>query len=251
MTNEQKINLFQDVLDKMETEELPLYLKDMLVLIPEDSIICSSSSTGKYHNANQCKIFGNLYHSLMVFEIGNYLVGLEQNQEILDTPEKRDCVRIALILHDAIKYGWNHASFTQFTHPLISAEFVRSTSVAHDIDQTLKDYIADMIASHSGQWTTSKRSKEELPKPETFEQKLVHTCDYLSSRNNIDMTYSEQLQDTIDEIIEDMIDSYTMTFGKYKDQTVKKAFETNPQYFTWLEENGGIKEPIKTIISKL
>ena len=44
------------------------------------------------------------------------------------------------------------------------------------------DYIADCCASHMGEWNTDKRSKDELPLPETKGQMIVHLADYLASR---------------------------------------------------------------------
>lgn len=251
MTKEQKISLFKEALDKFETEEVKVFCSELIELMPEDAIVCSSSSTGKYHNAHQCKIFGNLYHTLMLCEIGNYLLELEHNQEKFPNPNERDCIRLAMCLHDSVKYGWNGAQYTQFTHPLMAAEFIKTAEVEHPIPKQGREYCADLVSSHSGQWNTSNRSKTVLPKPETEAQKLVHECDYLSSRSNIDMIYSDELDDTIYEIIKDMINTYEFNFGKYKGQTVKSVLNSNPEYFSWMEENGGLREPYKMIIEKL
>ena len=251
MTKEQKLSLFKEALDKFETEEVKVFCSELIELMPENSIISSSSSTGKYHNAHQCKIFGNLYHTLMLCEIGNYLLELEHNQERFPSPTERDCIRLSLICHDSVKYGWNGAQYTQFNHPLLAAEFIKTAEVEHPIADEWREYCADLVSSHSGQWNTSSRSKTVLPKPETDAQKLVHECDYLSSRNNIDMIYSEELEYTISEIIKDIVDTYEFDFGKYKGQTVKTVFDSNPDYFSWMEDNGGLREPYKTIREKL
>ena len=167
MTKEQKISIFKEVLEKFETEEIRLYCEDMIGLIPDDSLVLPSSTSLKYHNPKQCQIFGNAYHLVMVAEVCNYLLGLEHNINKFPKPKQRDCIRTASITHDAVKLGWNGSQYSLFQHPLLAADWVKETVVEHDIRPELKDYIAKMCASHSGQWNTSNRSKEILPKPET------------------------------------------------------------------------------------
>lgn len=46
-----------------------------------------------------------------------------------------------------------------------------------------------MIESHMGKWNTSKYSKVELPVPRDEYQRFVHRCDYLASRNYLDVKF--------------------------------------------------------------
>lgn len=185
-----KTNLFQDVLDKFETEEMRLYCEDMINLVDGEVWIIPSSTTGKFHNSTQCEIGGSFYHTLMVGTIGNHLLGLKYMQEKFPQAKKRDCMRVALLLHDACKT--NGGRYTVHEHPMLAAEWVQNTTVEHDIKQGLKDYIGRLIQSHSGQWTSSKRSSVVLPEPENDEQFFIHLCDYLGSRNNLDMIYTDE-----------------------------------------------------------
>lgn len=251
MTREQKISIFKEVLEKFETEEIRLYCEDMIGLIPDDSLVLPSSTSLKYHNATQCRLWGNAYHLVMVAEVCNYFLGLEHNINKFPKEKQRDCIRAASILHDAIKLGFNGSQYSLFTHPVIAADWIKETVVEHDIKQALKDYIGGLCASHSGQWNTSNRSKEVLPKPETEEQMLIHMCDYISSRNNIDMTYSEEFEENIKKLTEDLVHTYEFSFGKHKGSTVKYVYDNHPDYLQWLYEADKLKEPMITIVKML
>ena len=132
---------------------------------------------------------------------------------------------------------------------------MRNTNVEHDIDTETKAYIARLCESHSGEWTSTKRSKTVLPKPENDEQFFVHMCDYLASRSNLDMIYS-------DEVISDLgeadiqkeelpdIDTYILTFGKHNGEKLTDVAHTDPSYISWAKENI-TREPLRTLLTKI
>ena len=251
LTKEQKVSIFKEVLEKFETEEIRLYCEDMIGLIPDDSLVLPSSTSLKYHNAKQCSLWGNAYHIVMTVEVCNYFLGLEHNMNKFPRPKQRDCIRTGMALHDAIKLGWNGSQYSLFNHSILAADWIKETKVEHDIRQELKDYIAGLVASHGGEWNTSNRSKEILPKPETPEQELIHQCDYISSRSNIDMSYSEEFEENIQKLTENLVHTYQFSFGKHKGETVKYVYDNHLDYLRWLHENDKLKEPIKTIVEKL
>ena len=168
-----KVKVFEELLTKFETEEIKNYCEDMINDIPDYIFMIPSSTSLKYHNATQCKTHGQLMHILMFAEIMNYILDLEYVKEKTDSV-KRDCLRCTPIFHDAIKCGLNGSQYSLHDHPLIAGKWIRETVVEHDISQELKDYIARLCESHSGEWTSTKRSKVVLPKPETDDQFLVH-----------------------------------------------------------------------------
>jgi hypothetical protein len=47
--------------------------------------------------------------------------------------------------------------------------------------------INQLIRTHMGEWCTGKNGEVVTPKPKTEAQKLVHLCDYLASRREIDL----------------------------------------------------------------
>lgn len=237
MTREEKIAVFKPQLEKFETEEMRLYCEDMIEQIPDYIFEMPSSTSGKYHNATQCLPHGQIYHIIMFAEIMNYRLALKGNQEKFKSPTQRDAMRCTPIFHDALKCGTNSSAFSVHEHPMLAGQWVREANVEHDIDEKVKEAIARMCERHSGEWTSSKKSKTILPEPENAMELFVHECDYLSSRNNIDMPIPDYLKDVfIDEPVE-FDENYTLTFGKHAGMRLIDIYNRMPDYVAWMEQN--------------
>ena len=244
-----KIKPFEKFLDTFENDEMRNYCKDMIELSDDYIWKIPSSTSLKYHNKTQCQPGGQLYHILMACEIMNYILGLKYVKDKYDKPKQRDCFRIAICLHDMKKTGGGQ--FTVHEHPVLVQKWIENTSVDHDIDEKLKKYIGRLCASHSGEWTTSNKSDFVLPEIENDEQFLVHLCDYLASRNNIDMIYSDSLKEII-ESFQDLpdINSYQLTFGKHAGKTLVQIKNEDPSYILWMQTQElryPVNELLKTI----
>lgn len=247
-----RIKIFESILNQFETKEMLEYCKDMIEKIPSYIFEIPSSTSFKYHNKTQCQPHGQILHILMFGEIMNYILGLEYIQEKYKDSKQRDCLRCTPIFHDAIKCGLTESRYTVHEHPLLASDWIKNTRVEHDIDDKTKQYIARLCESHSGQWVSTKRSKVVLPKPETDDQFLVHLCDYLSSRSNLDMTYNKELLQILDLEKEEIpdINTYIIPFGKYKGKTLPEIKEIDAGYITWAKENID-KEPVKTLLAQM
>ena len=249
-----KVKVFEGLLNKFETDEIRNYCTDMIKEIPDYIFTIPSSTSFKYHNKTQCQPHGQIFHILMFAEVMNYVLGLEYVKEKTNE-RQRDCLRCTPIFHDAIKCGLNGSQYTVHEHPMFAGEWVRNTSVEHDVDADTKAYIARLCESHSGEWTSTKRSKSVLPKPENDEQFFVHMCDYLASRSNLDMTYSDDVVSAlggVDIPKEELpdIDSYVITFGKYLGKTLQQIKEIDPGYISWAKENMS-REPVRSLLAQL
>ena len=248
--------VFKELLDKFETDGIRLYCEDMIEQIPDYLFTMPSSTSGKFHNKTQCQTHGQIYHIIMFGTIMNYLLDLKCNKEKFNNPSHRDAMRCTSIFHDSVKCGWNGSTFTVHDHPMLAGKWVRETNVEHDIDDELKEMIARMCERHSGEFTSSKRSKVVLPEPETEMEILVHECDILSSRSDIDMQPSEYLKGVLGSsstTTNDNIDDYIISFGKYKGTKLVDLFNKDRSYCMWLKENSyqrEIVEMIKQIESK-
>ena len=66
MNREYKQLVFKPLLKDFETEIFKDYFNDMVAEIPDYIFTMPSSTSGKYHNATQCKKFGQIYHEYMV-----------------------------------------------------------------------------------------------------------------------------------------------------------------------------------------
>lgn len=234
-----KIAVFEKLLDKFETEEMKLYCIDMIKQMPDYIFEIPSSTSGKYHNATQCLPHGQVFHIIMFAEILNYLLALKCNQEKFKSPQQRDAMRCAPIFHDAIKCGWNGSQYTVHDHPMLAGAWVRETKVEHDIDNKAKEAIARMCERHSGEFTTSKKSKVVLPEPENEMERMIHMCDILSSRNNIDMPIPEYLKDVFQDLEEDIEfdENFILNFGQHKGKKLVDVYKKHPDYISWCEEN--------------
>lgn len=242
--------VFKELLDKFETEEVRLYCEDMIENIPDYIFTMPSSTSGKFHNATQCLPHGQIYHIIMFGAIMNYRLALKCNKEKFDNPTHRDAMRCVPIFHDAVKCGWNGSTFTVHEHPMLAGQWVRETKVEHDITGEVKEMIARMCERHSGEWTSSKRSKTVLPEPETEMEILVHECDILSSRSDIDMQPSEYLKGVLgaeSTTTHNNVDDYVVNFGKYKGMKLVDIFNTDRSYCMWLKENS-FQEEVKNMI---
>lgn len=237
MTEEQKVAVFKPYLDKFETEEMRLYCEDMIKQIPDYIFEMPSSTSGKYHNQTQCMPHGQIYHIVMFAEIMNYRLALKGNQEKFKSPAQRDAMRCTPIFHDALKCGLNGSTFSVHEHPMLAGQWVREAKVEHDIDDKIKEAIARMCERHSGEWTSSKKSKVVLPEPENAMELFVHECDYLSSRNNIDMQIPEYLKDIFVDEPPEFDENYTLPFGKHAGMRLIDIYKSAPDYVAWMEQN--------------
>lgn len=237
MTREEKIAVFAPYLEKFETEEMRLYCEDMIEQIPDYIFEIPSSTSGKFHNQTQCLSHGQIYHIVMFAEVMNYRLGLKYNQLKFNSPELRDAMRCTPFFHDAIKCGLKGSAFSVHNHPMLAGQWVRETKVDHDISDELKEIIARMCERHSGEWTTSKKMKLVLPEPENDMEMFIHECDYLSSRNNIDMPIPEYLNDVLADKPVEFDENYTLTFGKYNGLRLIDVYKKKPDYISWMEEN--------------
>ena len=248
-----KKSVFKELLDQFETEEMRLYCEDMIEHIPDYIFTMPSSTSGKFHNATQCKPHGQIYHIIMFGAIMNYRLALKCNKKKFDNPIHRDAMRCVPIFHDAVKCGWNGSIYTVHEHPMLAGTWVRETKVEHDIDSEIKEMIARMCERHSGEWTATKRSKVVLPEPETEMEILVHECDILSSRSDIDMQPSEYLKGVFDgeELNQQLpdINEYKLTFGKHSGKTIPEIAKVDKGWLHWAKENL-TREPVISLIKQ-
>lgn len=253
MDKQYKRRIFELLTDKFETEEVKAYYLDMCEEIPDYIFTMPSSTSGKYHNPKQCERFGQLYHIFMFHSILEHLLRLEHNKEIFTKPIQRDLMRCVPAFHDAIKCGWNGSQYTVQDHPMLASEWVKNTKVKHDIGDGMKIYVATMCAAHSGEWNKNRKGEEIMPKPSTKAEKLIHECDILASRPDLDYVIPDELLKILGEDKgEDLpdINTYVIPFGKHKGQTLKEIQMEDPGWITWAKENIE-REPVRTLVRSM
>lgn len=246
MTNEEKVALFEKEIAYIEIENIKDFFKKAITLVPDYFFEVPAASSGKFHSVLECGFGGLVYHTRSVAKIANYLVNLQQYKSKLNEVEK-DCVICAALLHDCLKHDWeNKTGFSVHQHPVLAAEFVKTSSELNGIvSDEIRTMIGDAIASHSGEWTTSKRSKVILPSPQTLVQELVHLSDYIASRSDIHILFEgEESKPKLPDINE-----YKLNFGRHNGKTIPEIAVTDRGWLVWAQDNL-TREPLLTMIKK-
>ena len=246
MTNEEKIALFEKEINYMEIEDIKNFFKKAITLVPDYFFEVPAASSGKFHSVLECGFGGLVYHTRSVAKVANYLVNLQQYKSKLNEVEK-DCVICAALLHDCLKHDWeNKTGFSVHQHPVLAAEFVKTDNRLDGIaSDEIRTIIGDAVASHSGEWTTSKRSKVVLPSPQTLVQELVHTSDYIASRGDIHILFEgEDNKPKMPDLTE-----FKLTFGKHNGRTIPEIAAIDRGWLVWAKDNL-TREPLLTLIKK-
>ena len=246
MTNEEKIALFEKEIAYMEIENIKDFFKKAVTLVPDYFFEVPAASSGKFHSVLECGFGGLVYHTRSVAKVANYLVNLQQYKSKLNEVE-RDCVICAALLHDCLKHDWeNKTGFSVHQHPVLAADFVKTDSRLDGIiSDEIRIIIGDAVASHSGEWTTSTRSRVILPSPRTLVQELVHLSDYIASRNDIHILFEgENNKPKMPDINE-----FKLTFGKHSGKTIPQIAATDRGWLVWAKDNL-TREPLLSLIKK-
>lgn len=254
MTREEKQKVFEPIAKNFETEEFRAYFLDMVAEIPDYIFTMPSSTSGKFHNATQCQMYGQIYHIYMFDSILNHRLRLKLNKELYPTPEERDAMRCVPVFHDAIKCGWNGSRYTVQDHPILASKWVLSTKVTHDIPNEFKQMIADMCEAHSGEWNKNRAGQVIMSEPRNPREFFIHECDILASRADLDYIIPNELKEVLGQVAkaeEIKIDDYKLTFGKYKGQLLVDVAKDHRDYLEWMQGNMTMKEPLKSFVSEI
>ena len=106
------------------------------------------------------------------------------------TPDEKDLLRFAILVHDGFKHGITEEQYTKHEHPLICATCIRAAKDKMELTDEEIEYVATAVESHMGEWNTSNYSDIELALPTSKAQKLVHLADFLSSKKVLDIKFN-------------------------------------------------------------
>ena len=177
--------VFEDELLLIQNDDIRSKTITVLEQVNEKFFIAPASSSGKYHPKYALGEGGLVRHTKAAIKIAMSLFAID---EYTFVPDMRDYIIAALILHDTCKSGidWKN-EYSVHEHPLLVSELIENALSPNDPYRWI---VGRLIESHMGQWTTSKHSNIVLPHPLTDAQKFVHLCDYLASRNFIDIDFN-------------------------------------------------------------
>ena len=181
-----KHKVFEKELSFINDDRLRENAKIILDNLPDYFYKIQAASTGKYHPGYALGDGGLVRHTKAAVSFANNLFDIYK----LDNHTK-DIIIISLLIHDGLKKGFQEEKYTRFDHPLLVSELLIKIKEQLTLtDNEIKE-ISENVSSHMGRWNTSDYSDVILPLPLTLTQKLVHMCDYLASRKQINFNFDE------------------------------------------------------------
>ena len=186
----ERIEVFKSEINFIKESKVKQSLIYMINKLPDYFFTIPAASTGKYHPAYAQGEGGLLRHSKAAMRIGYELLS---NPAIGDkyTDLEKDLMLMALLLHDGLKLGLSQEKYTRFDHPILMANFVLEEADNLEVSKEEAKFVADVIKTHMGVWTTDYNGNEVLEKPKTKYQNFVHMCDYLASRKCILLPFDD------------------------------------------------------------
>ena len=186
----ERLEVFKSEINFIKENRVKQSLIYMINKLPDYFFTIPAASTGKYHPAYAQGEGGLLRHSKAAMRIGYELLS---NPAIGDkyTDLEKDLMLMALLLHDGLKLGLPQEKYTRFDHPILMANFVLEEADNLEVSKEEAKFVADVIKTHMGVWTTDYNGNEILEKPRTKYQSFVHMCDYLASRKCILLPFDD------------------------------------------------------------
>lgn len=182
-----KIKYFEKEISYIKNKNNKEDIKYLISLLPDYFFKIPASSTGKYHPKFASTEHGLVKHTKVAVRIAYDLFMINDTF----TDEEKDLIIMAIIMHDGLKKGLEEEEYTCFDHPLLVSKLImeHAGELKMKIDNVRK--ICMMIESHMGKWNTNKYSKVVLPVPKDKYQRFVHMCDYLASRNYLNVKFEK------------------------------------------------------------
>ncbi|MBQ3021597.1 MAG: HD domain-containing protein [Bacilli bacterium] len=185
--NGENYEVFNKELSRINNIDIRWSTRGILELLPDYFFEMPASTSGKYHPQFSLGEGGLVRHTKVACRI---LEEMFNNSSFSDyTEHKKDLIRMAVILHDGFKSGKTYSEHTLLEHPLLMADFLLENQENLLLNKEDINFVARLISTHMGPWTIDKSGKEVLPKPTTKEELLVHLCDYIASRNFLNVSF--------------------------------------------------------------
>lgn len=152
------------------------FLIDVFNSADKEFWVEASSSSGKYHPAEDNGPGGLIRHVLKSAEVGKEL------SRFFDLNEKnKDIVLASCLLHDIKKNGNPWGERTDFEHGLIAYNWLKEFKLK---DVSSKNKILSCVRYHMSRWTQPEEERIRAMKP-TLNERIVQLSDYLASRKGM------------------------------------------------------------------
>lgn len=263
---ELKRKVFEVAAVNFETSDVKAYFLDMSEFIPDYFFTVPASTSGKYHSAQQCGICGQLIHAFMMQACWDMLLELNSiREDIAPDAHTRDLIRCFPFLHDCVKCGKEGGKYTVPEHPKLAANLIHESHPKHDISPEDKQFLAGMVATHSGQWNKNRKGETILPTPRTLAEKIGHYTDMFCSRAHFLYQIPDEQRAVINEIINHVNGDVTtyvgrisadlgetvMPFGKYRGMKLNDILNITggKDYLEWIARDMNDKPELQKAAS--
>lgn len=255
--NEKK-ELLKEFFDSVQNEDVKNFMEQCVEVIPNYWYEVPASSTGKYHPEYSQGNGGLMRHTIALLR---FFDRFARNSTFTGefTTKELDLLRVACLMHDSMKSGdderFKKNKYTCFEHPILAANLVRSIETEHISDDE-KEFIANAIEPHMGQWNTDPYGKSNisLPLPTTPAQKIIHLVDYLAAQKGVELDFDKPSANK--EVVTEnkaevaTVDNFVFKFGKHIGKSLKAVIAEDPRYISWCKENI-TSEPLRTILKQV
>lgn len=166
------------ILDMIVSEEIRALAEAIIALLPEYWWHVAASSSGKYHPEFSLGEGGLVRHSIVTAVFARRIAlawGL--------TEEEQDLLTVAGLVHDGLKQG-KEEGHTVHEHPALMAEMIRSNFPGRN-----GEFLAHVIESHMGKWTTSKYSDVVLTAPTDVYQRCLSAADMCAATKELGFSF--------------------------------------------------------------
>jgi hypothetical protein len=181
--------VFRTELNNFKDEDVRKSTEIVLDMLPLYFYSVPASSSGKYNPAFSLGEGGLVRHVKVAMRILEEMYRDTAFGEYDD--HTKDLIRMALILHDGFKSGLTNTGHTCREHPVIMSDFLIQNRDKLLISTEDTAFVSRLVRSHMGPWNTDKNGKVIMPVPKTREELLVHLCDYMASRNFLNVYFKD------------------------------------------------------------
>lgn len=194
-----KKDVFNVELARFENENVRLSAETILNMIPDYFYEIPASSSGKYHPLFSLGEGGLVRHVKVAMRI---LEEMFRDAAFGDYDSNtKDLIRMALIVHDGFKSGITNVGHTCNEHPILMSDFIIENMDKLDISEEEARFVASLVITHMGPWNKDRAGNVIMPVPKTKEELLVHLCDYIASRNFLNVHFeNNEIADSVDRV---------------------------------------------------
>ena len=182
-----KETVFKVELDRIQNQNVRASTELLLNMLPDYFFEIPASSSGKYHPSFSLGEGGLVRHVKVAMRILEEMFRDEAFGSYDDYT--KDLLRMALMLHDGFKSGITNCGHTCNEHPVIMSNFILENMDKLYIAPEEAQFVASLILTHMGPWNKDRQGNVIMPVPQTKEELLIHLCDYIASRNFLNVAF--------------------------------------------------------------